>query len=79
MNATDIKIRINGNKRTGWTCQPVSMKITLKRNADRTWERKTNEHNERITKNEHNKEQNGKIPTKNDAKTMTENDAKKQR
>ena len=76
MNATDIKIRINGNKENGWTCQPVSMKITLKRNADRTWERKTNEHNERITKNKHNQEQNGKTPTEKDGKTMTENDAK---
>ena len=76
MNATDIKIRIKGNKDTGWTCQPVSMKITLKRNADRIWERKTNDRNNRITINKHNQDQNGKTPTKNDEKITTKNDAK---
>ena len=51
MNASDIKIKITGNKETGWTCQPVSMKITLKRNNNNTWEKNTKENNRRQTWN----------------------------
>ena len=77
-NATNLKIRIKGNKEIGWTCQPVSMKITLRKNQDETWKRKDNGKNYKSNeKNENEKSNEKNEKVKSNEKNENKNDTEK--